>query len=139
MHPRTGEPPNRGWFAGKPDAPGAAGSARPTDWPSKVINFVIRSGALKSMLRIAETDPKVRTAAIILDLTLEAIVWLRDEFPNEDSDAGQARAADQIYANFQPPRHCLSFKRSRKTICSVTNSITSSKKIRTTSPRTGRR
>ena len=104
LHPRTGEPPNRGWFAGKPDAPGAAGSARPADWPSKVVNFVIRSGALESMLRIAETDPKVRTAAMILDLTLEAIVWLRDEFPNEDSDAGQARAADQIYANFQPPK-----------------------------------
>jgi len=104
LHPRTGEPPNRGWFADKPDAPGTAGSARPTDWPSKVINFVIRSGALESMLRIAETDPKVRTAAMILDLTLEAIVWLQREFPNEDSDAGQARAADQIYANLQPPK-----------------------------------
>ena len=104
LHPRTGEPPNRGWFAIKPDAPGSGASTPGSDWPSKVINFVIRSGALECALRIAETDPRTRTAAMIVELTFEAIVWLRNEFPDEDIDAGQVRAADQIYANLQPPK-----------------------------------
>ena len=104
LHPRTGEAPNRGWFAIKPDASRSGASTPGSDWPSKVINFVIRSGALEWMLRVAETDPRTRTAAMIVELTFEALVWLRNEFPDEDVDAGQARAADQIHANFQPPR-----------------------------------
>jgi hypothetical protein len=104
LHPRTGQPPNRGWFATKPDASDEGALKPHADWPSQTINFVIRSGALEWVLRVAETDPRTRTAAMIVDLTIEAIVWLRQEFPDEDVDAGQVRAADQIYTNLLPPK-----------------------------------
>ena len=56
------------------------------------------------MLRIAGDGSKNAHGRDDSDLTLEAIVWLQREFPNEDIDAGQARAADQIYTNLQPPK-----------------------------------
>lgn len=100
QHPRVGEGPNPGWFAEKPKDPKPPAPG----WPSRVINIVIRSGILEWVLLAAEMNPEVRTAATILDLTIEAMKWLRDEFPEEDLDSAAVRTEDQIYANLQPPK-----------------------------------
>ena len=102
-HPRLGGPPNRGLFVdkpkdSKPPKPSAAG------WPSEVINIALRSGILEGVLRVAELNPETRTAAMLLHFTIEAMEWLRDEFPDEDLDSSKVRTEDQIYANLQPPK-----------------------------------
>jgi hypothetical protein len=103
LHPRTGTPPSPGQFApvpkeAKPPRPQRAG------WPSKEFNAALRVAAVDFALKLAETDPRVRTAALILELTLEAISWLRRENPDEDLESSQQRVEDQIYANLQPPK-----------------------------------
>jgi hypothetical protein len=100
QHPRTGAAPNRGWFALKPKRPEPPSRG----WPSRLINIVIRSGILEWVLLAAELNPEVRTAATILDLTIEAMKWLRTEFPEENLDSAAVRTQDQIYANLQPPK-----------------------------------
>jgi hypothetical protein len=103
LHPRTGTPPNPGRFA--PD-PKEAKPPRPqrAAWPSKEFNAALRAVAVDFALKLAETDPRMRTAALILELAIEAIALLREQNPDEDLEASQQRVEDQIYANLQPPK-----------------------------------
>ncbi|MBV8662351.1 MAG: hypothetical protein JO107_04550 [Hyphomicrobiales bacterium] len=101
-HPRTGMPPNPGWFAPVPKA------SRPpktrSDWPSRAVNIAIRTAILELVVQMAELQPHVRTAALALAVTMEITAWLRNEFPEEDIDPSQQRIADQVYASLQPPK-----------------------------------
>jgi hypothetical protein len=103
LHPRTGTPPNPGRFA---PVPKEARPPRPrrAAWPSKEFNAALRAVAVDFALKLAETDPRVRTAALILELAIEAIALLREQNPDEDLKASQQRVEDQIYANLQPPK-----------------------------------
>ncbi len=103
LHPRTGTPPNPGQFAlvpkeDKPPRPRRVGC------PSKEFNAALRIAVVKFALKLAEVAPRERTAAMILELTLEAIALLRRQNPDEDLELSQQRVEDQIYANLQPPK-----------------------------------
>ncbi|MGD0763223.1 MAG: hypothetical protein ABR929_08530 [Roseiarcus sp.] len=102
-HPRTGAPPNRGWFAPVPKGP------KPTragwlNWPSREVNAAIRVIAMKLVLELAEIDPRVRTAALLLDFAVEAIDWLSKEFPKQDLGPSRKLIEDQICAALRSPK-----------------------------------
>ncbi len=102
-HPRTGAPPNRGWFAPVPKGP------KPTrtgglNWPSREVNAAIRFVVMNHLLELAETDPRVRAAALLLDFAIEAIDWLNKEFPKQNLDPSRKLIEDQICAALQPPK-----------------------------------
>ena len=102
-HPRTGTPPNRGWFAPVPKDPKPT-SVGGLTWPSKEVNATIRVVAWNYALELAELDPRVRTAALIVDFAIEAIDWLRKEYPEENLDPSQELIQAQIRASLQPPK-----------------------------------
>ncbi len=102
-HPRTGTPPNSGWFAPVPKDPEPS-KTRGAGWPSSLVNVALRTVVLKLAIQLAELEPHVRTAVSVFAVTMEIIAWLRDEFPEEDFDPSQQRVADQLYASLQPPK-----------------------------------
>jgi hypothetical protein len=103
LHPRTGTSPNAGWFAPVPKQAKPA-KAQSTGWPSKEFNAAIRVFMVDYALKIAELDPRVRTVAVILELTIDVITWLLADNPDEDLEESQELVEDQIYADLQPPK-----------------------------------
>ena len=65
LHPRTGEPPNRGWFAAKPDTAGAGRSAPPRTGLRKSSMPPYEAAQSSGCCGLRETDPRMRTAAMI--------------------------------------------------------------------------
>jgi hypothetical protein len=102
-HPRTGTPPNRGWFAPVPKDSEPSKTPR-AGWPSRPVNVAIRTVALELAIQLAELEPHVRTAVFAFAVTVEVIDWLRDRFPAEDFAPSQQRVADQLYTSLQPPK-----------------------------------
>jgi hypothetical protein len=102
-HPRTGTPPNRGWFAPVPKDSEPSKTPR-AGWPSRPVNIAIRTVALELAIQLVELEPHVRTAVFAFAVIVEVIDWLRDEFPDENFDPSQQRVADQLYTNLQPAK-----------------------------------
>jgi len=105
-HPRTGEKPNPGWFAEKPEKPKELTTASPTsspasrsNWPSKKVNEEIRTWVEKTALRLgerAEFGP-----AGELELEIEAFLKVMEPLGLNE---GEDRVTAQLRANFDPPK-----------------------------------
>ena len=103
QHPRTGTPPNPGWFAlvpHEPKPPKTPGAG----WPSRAVNVAIREVALELALDLIELDPRVRAFLLAVELAAEVFDWLRREFSYEDFETSQRRIKDQICASLQSPK-----------------------------------
>ena len=78
QHPRTGTPPNPGWFAPKPEEPGDRPQRRPDESaPSH--------GVARRRSRLASSCPRRRTPALVRVLTTD----LSGERPGRASDVGR--------------------------------------------------
>jgi hypothetical protein len=95
-HPRTNEPPNRGWFAPVPKDPKAqvsvedAGNRR---WPPKKTNEIVREWAQKN------PAPRVPSHASRLEL----IFLILDELSKMELNKGEDLITAQLYASYDPP------------------------------------
>jgi hypothetical protein len=136
-HPRTGAPPNPGWFAPVPkemDAPDA--QPRRPGWPLAKVNIDARA-AVKGALAVLE-----RNAGRILIGSLELIPWIEvflAGFSPVELNQGEDRLTAQIKASLQPPKTLDDCSRNRPRIFSDTSNIILSSKIRLTSKRASSR
>ncbi len=94
-HPRTNEPPNRGWFAPVPKDPKSPvedpGNRR---WPPKETNRYVRDWVTKI------PPPRVRSHASRLEL----IFLLLDELSKTELNSGEDLITAQLYASYDPPK-----------------------------------
>jgi hypothetical protein len=98
-HPRTGKPPNRGWFAAKPESLSPTDTPNPrSEWPPPAINKRARDWVAS-----VETAMKIGGEfALRTNLIAESIV----EFVASISplNEGEDRLTAQLKANFDPPK-----------------------------------
>ena len=102
-HPRTGTPPNPGWFAPTQQDPSAvtAGEAKPkTGWPLQRVNLEARGWVVdfaKTLVKIATAS--ARTVAII-----DGIWEFLQQFSPQELNFGEDRLTAQIYAALDQAR-----------------------------------
>ncbi|WP_170153135.1 hypothetical protein [Roseiarcus fermentans] len=105
QHPRTGTPPNPGWFAAKPQASGAAeetpAKVRP-GWPS-------RAAVEKAMEWVEDKAAQLASregadALIGPNLYFDAIAAFLEVMEPQPTNVGEERLLAQLYANYAPPK-----------------------------------
>ena len=97
-HPRTGTPPNRGWFASKPRE---LKPARPdTGWPSSAINRAAREWIARAVESVAEDG-----SLLVDSLPLaKAIIAFFDGLGLGPAGEGEDRLSQQLLANYIRPK-----------------------------------
>ncbi len=111
-HPRTGETPNRGWFARKPEAPDAPPS-RPAapkgQWLG--IGESVGKAMIKARALLKETGAKaVETGEVAvwldpeLKVAIEAVIETLELLEPSDLNANEQQAIDQARAAADPPK-----------------------------------
>ncbi len=95
-HPRTGEPPNRGWFASVPKEMKEVGEAR-RGWPPPRVNKALRAlvERLSQEAWLFELGPAGDAAVAFLELV--------DLMTPEELNEGEDRLTAQWKAAFDPP------------------------------------
>lgn len=94
-HPRTGAPPNPGWFAEVPKEPKVPAPG----WPSRGVNMLIRDQARRLAAAITERGSLVLTGPVG-----DAIVGFLDAFSPTELNRGEDRAIAQFKSYFDPPK-----------------------------------
>jgi hypothetical protein len=103
-HPRTGTPPNAGWFATKPkpQRPARPSASDPgSAWPSKETNQKVRQWAIEAFGKLmASGEERLIDGFPIAD----AIAVFIEGLGLGELNTGEQRILDQLYANFDPPK-----------------------------------
>jgi hypothetical protein len=103
-HPRTGTPPNPGWFASKPKPPTATRAPTPDvrrAWPAAVIKEKIRKWVVEATEKlVASGENRLIEAVPVTD----AITAFVEGLGLGELNTGEQRILDQLYANFDLPK-----------------------------------
>jgi hypothetical protein len=100
-HPRTGTPPNPGWFASKPKPARPPISDPRRAWPSSEINEEIRDWVVRATKALLNSGESQLIDGIPI---ADAIVWFVQGLGLGELNTGEQRILDQLYANFALPK-----------------------------------
>lgn len=95
-HPRTGVPPNRGWFAPVPKEP----SVPPPGWPMRHVNIAARRAFVE-----AEKIPRREGKYLFLGMPIvDGVLAFLDAYSPTDLNQGEDRLTAQLKAALQDPQ-----------------------------------
>ena len=101
-HPRTGSPPNPGWFAPQPKDPSADASPKGNPgWPPKAIGKIIRNWVAEAAERLTWRGTEALVDAIPY---IDAIAVFLETLEPEPTNMYEVRLEQQLRANFGPPK-----------------------------------
>jgi len=102
-HPRTGTPPNPGWFAPTEQDPNAVTTDQPklkTGWPSRLINTEARKWAAEFASKLID----VAEIGVRATLIAEGILTFLKAYRSTELNVGEDRLNDQMYASLNQPK-----------------------------------
>ncbi len=109
-HPRTGAPPNPGWFANKPKDPGAVTDPKVnTGWPPKAVGAEVRKWIKEAAKRLTWRGTDALIDAVPY---LEAIAVFLETLAPQPTNMYEVRLEQQLRANFSSPKTLEELQRS---------------------------
>ena len=101
-HPRTGTPPNPGWFANKPKDPGAETTPKVNSgWPPRAIGREVRKFLKEAAGRLTWRGTEALIDAVPY---LDAIAMFLETLEPQPTNMYEVRLEQQLRANFSSPK-----------------------------------
>jgi hypothetical protein len=99
-HPRTGKPPNPGWFAPKQNELTTTEVTKPkSGWPSRAVNKAARKWAIGASKAVVKLGGRLLLHGVPI---VDAITLFVDSI--SVANQGEDRLTAQLRANFDPPK-----------------------------------